>query len=73
MMEDTIIEELHQFREKWAAQFNYDVHALVADLRRSQQEENRQVVNLPPNRITDDSDLQAQQAKLTPEKLDQAA
>jgi len=73
MMEDTIIEELHQFREKWAAQFNYDIHALVADLRRSQQEENRQVVNLPPNRIVDDNDPQARQTNFTREKLDQAA
>lgn len=73
MMEDTIIEELHQFREQWAAQFNYDIHALVADLRRSQQEENRQVVNLPPNRITDGNGPQARQTDLTPEKLDQAA
>lgn len=72
-MEDVIIEELHQFREKWAAEFNYDIHALVADLRRSQQEENRQVVNLPPNRIIDDSGSQAPQTKSTPEKLDQAA
>ena len=46
MMEDPIIAEVHQFREEWAAQFNYDFHAIVADLRRSQQEANRQVVNL---------------------------
>ena len=73
MMEDTIIEELHQFREKWAAEFNYDIHALVADLRRSQHEENRQVVNLPPNRIIDGGDPQARRTNLTPDKLDQAA
>lgn len=47
-MEDPIITELHEFREEWAAQFNYDIHAIAADLRRTQQEENRQVVNLPP-------------------------
>lgn len=82
MMEDPIIEELHKFREQWAAQFNYDIHALVADLRRSQQEENRQVVNLPPKRVADInlgreqiSDLipDEEQAKRSPEGLTRAA
>ena len=82
MMEDPIIEELHQFREEWAAQFNYDIHAIVADLRRSQREENRQVVNLPPKRVADSSVGQEQvsdsikderEAKLSPERLNRAA
>ena len=52
-MEDPIIEELHKFREEWAARFNYDLHAIVDDLRRSQREENRQVVSLPPRLVSD--------------------
>ena len=82
MMEDPIIEELHKFREEWAAQFYYDIHALVADLRRSQLEENRPVVNLPPKRITEVSVVQKlvsdsihdeKVAKPSPEELNQAA
>ncbi len=82
MMKDPIIEELHKFREEWAARFNYDIHAIVADLRRSQQEENRQVVNLPPKRVADVSAGQEQVsdlindergAKSSPEELNQAA
>lgn len=52
MTEDPIMEELHKFREEWAAQFNYDIHAMVADLRRSQRDANRQVVTLPPKPVT---------------------
>jgi hypothetical protein len=51
MIEDQIIEELHRVRDELAAEFNYDLHAIVADLRRRQQAENRQVVSLPPKRI----------------------
>lgn len=39
MNTDPIIEELHQVREKFAAQFNYDVAAMVAYLREQQQKE----------------------------------
>ncbi len=51
MLEDPILEELHKIREEWAAQFNYDIHAMVADLRQRQQAENRTVVTLPPKRV----------------------
>ena len=50
-MEDPIVEEIHRYREEWAAQFNYDIHAMVEDLRRRQQAENRTVVTLPPKRV----------------------
>lgn len=51
MVDDPIIEELHRVRGEIAAEFNYDLSAIVADLRRSQQAENRQVISLPPKRL----------------------
>ena len=57
MLEDPIIEELHRVREEIAAEFNYDLSAIVADLRRRQQAENRQVISLPPKRIVPDADI----------------
>lgn len=51
MIDDPIIEELHRVRDEIAAEFNYDLRAIVADLRRSQQAENRQVISLPPKRL----------------------
>lgn len=51
MTEDMIMKELHKFREEWAEQFNYDIQAMVADLRRSQRESGREVVTLPPKLV----------------------
>ena len=51
MTTDPIIEELHQTREKLAAQFNYDVFAIVADIQAQEQQENRPLVTLSPQRV----------------------
>lgn len=36
MWEDPIVEEVHRTREKLAAEFNFDVKAIFADLRKRQ-------------------------------------
>ena len=36
MWEDPIVEEIHRIREKLAAEFNFDVKAIFADLRKRQ-------------------------------------
>jgi hypothetical protein len=36
MWEDTIVEDVHRTREKLAAEFNFDVKAIFADLRKRQ-------------------------------------
>ena len=36
MWEDQIVEEVHRIREKLAAEFNFDVKAIFADLRKRQ-------------------------------------
>jgi microcystin degradation protein MlrC len=45
-MTDEIIRELWQAKDEIAKQFNYDVEALAAELRKRQRESGRQVVNL---------------------------
>ena len=35
-MRDTIIDEVRKFRDDYARQFNYDLHAMCLDLRREQ-------------------------------------
>jgi len=35
-MKDPIIEELHRIRAERAAKFNYDIHAMMDDLRREE-------------------------------------
>ena len=36
MWEDPIVEEIHQTREKLATEYNFDIKAIFADLRKSQ-------------------------------------
>ena len=36
MWEDPIVAEIHRIREKLAAEFNYDVKAIFADIRKRQ-------------------------------------
>ena len=57
MLEDPIIEELHRVREEIAAEFNYDLSAIVANLQQRQQAENRQVISLPPKRVVPDASI----------------
>jgi len=51
MNTDPILEELHQVREQLAARFNYDVFAIVADIQAQEQQEDRPLVSLSPQRI----------------------
>jgi hypothetical protein len=65
MLEDPIIEEIHRVREEIAAEFNYDLDAIVAHLRQQQQAENRQVVSLPPKRVATDADISEVQERVS--------
>ena len=44
-MDDSIIEEIRKVRDELARRFNYDVHAMCADLRREQELGGAQVVS----------------------------
>lgn len=51
MTNDPIVEEVRNAREAYAARFNYDLAAMVADLQRRTEDARRagrQVVSLPP-------------------------
>lgn len=50
-MEDHIVEEVRRIREAHAAQFNYDVAAIFADLRRSEAERDWPRASFAPRRI----------------------
>ncbi|HEX4125252.1 MAG TPA: hypothetical protein VHY37_11040 [Tepidisphaeraceae bacterium] len=53
MNEDPIVEEVRREREKYAASFNFDIRAMVADLRLQQQREKRTPISLPPHKPGD--------------------
>ena len=50
-MLDPIAEEIRKIREDHAARFNYDLSAIVEDIRRRQKERGLPVVTLSPNLI----------------------
>lgn len=47
MWKDEILEEIHRFREEYAKSFNYDLHAIVDDLRKKQAASGRQIISVP--------------------------
>ena len=48
MWKDPIVEEIHRYREEYAARFNYDLHAICEDLRKKQKESGREAISLTP-------------------------
>lgn len=47
MWKDEIIEEIHKHREEYAKSFNYDLHAIVEDLRKKQAIRGKQLISKP--------------------------
>lgn len=50
MWQDPIVEEIRAVRQAHAARFGFDLDAIVADLRRQQEEHRDKIVTLPPRR-----------------------
>lgn len=48
MKDDPIVEEVRRIRQEYAAQFNYDLGAMVQDLQKRQQEHSDRLVSFPP-------------------------
>ncbi len=54
MFDDPIVEEIRRVRRAHAAQFNNDISAIVADLRRLERESGREHVNFPPRLVEEE-------------------
>lgn len=50
-MEDPIVEEVRRLRDEYARQFNYDLDAIFADLKRIERESQEPRVSFGPRRI----------------------
>jgi hypothetical protein len=50
MWVDEIVEETRKAREEYAAKFEYDVAAIVADIKEKEKQGERPVVSHPPKR-----------------------
>ncbi len=56
-MDDPVVQEVRQAREAYAARFNYDLAAMIADLQRRTEEARRagrEVVSRPPRPLEPD-------------------
>ncbi len=53
-MNDPIVEEVRAAREAYARKFNYDLKAMVEDLKERQKRSGRKVVTLPPKPVRDE-------------------
>jgi hypothetical protein len=51
MFKDPIVEEVRAARQRHAARFNYDLDAIVADIKKRQEHLDRPVVSLPPKKV----------------------
>lgn len=50
MRKDPIVEEVRRLREAYASKFDFDLDALVADLKAQEAKSARRLVTLPPRR-----------------------
>ena len=52
MWNDPIVEEVRKVRNEHAKKFNYDLGAIVADLKKQQKGSKRKFITLPPKKPT---------------------
>ncbi|MFH0975319.1 MAG: hypothetical protein V1874_06015 [Spirochaetota bacterium] len=48
MWKDSIIEEIHKYRDDYLKQFNYDIHEICKDIRKKQNQNERQLIAPKP-------------------------
>lgn len=52
MTDDPIVDEIRRFRDEYAAKFDYDLSAMVRDLKRQEVVSGTRTVHRPPQRIS---------------------
>lgn len=52
MWADPIVDEIHELRAEHAEQFNYDLSAIVEDLKRQEQKSGKRFVSFPPRLVS---------------------
>jgi hypothetical protein len=51
MWQDPIVEEIRQYREQYAARFNFDLKSICRDLREQQKKGDHKLVSRPPKSV----------------------
>ena len=52
MNSDPLLDEIRAFREEYAKRFNYDMRAIVRDLKEDAERKGLKLVSLDPRRLT---------------------
>jgi hypothetical protein len=52
MIDDPIVDEIRRFRDEYAARFNYDLKAMIRDLKQQAKDRGLETVSRPPVRVT---------------------
>jgi len=73
MWNDPIIEEIHQIRAEHAAQFNYDLAAIVKDLRKKEQQSGKKFVSRSPRLLVIDKEKNGRAKRSTQKAVEQQA
>jgi hypothetical protein len=50
MWDDPVVEEVRRIRDQYAAQFGYDLDAILRDLEQREESNQRETVALPPKK-----------------------
>lgn len=67
MWTDPIVEEIRQYRDAYAARFNYDLDAIYEDIQRQQREGGRKYVALTPTCPVDSLEVESKLCSLKQE------
>ena len=51
MWQDPIVAQIHQYREEYAREHHFDLHAMLASLKAREKSEKRAVIQLPIRRV----------------------
>ena len=69
MWEDPIVNEVRKVRQAHAAKFNYDLGAIVEDLKKQEMESNRKFIKLAPERYIPESKIYSDKRQHNNQKM----
>jgi len=60
MLNDPIVDEIRSIRDAYAKQFNYNIEAIIKDIKYKQKNSNFKYINLPPKRLDQNENMKFQ-------------
>ena len=57
MLNDPIVDEIRSIRDAYAKQFNYNIEAIIKDIKDKQKSSNFKCITLPPKRLKQNENM----------------